>query len=1009
MPPPIKSQILVLATDKASGVLTAIGRSAGGIGLALAGMAAAGTAALGAITAKAVSVASEFEDEMATMALAAKGAGATLEEIEGFALKMGAETVFSAAEAAEAMTGLFKTGMNAREVMGDMSGDSGVLAAAMNLAAAAELDLAQSSDIVSIAMKTFGIEADDATKIVDNYVRAADASVAEVEDLASAMQNIGPVAAQFGIPMEDLNTALAILSQRGIQGAQAGTALKSMFTSMMRPTDQVQDALRALGISLYDTEGNMRTLPQIVSQFEQALNGARTVMIETSGRTEEQNKELERLQGLYESTSRRISDYEHGIKGATMTEKTRQRTLAGLQTQLAAIGGEISDLKGIESTYEKQVVSLTEKQRHQAIQTVAGFRGMLGLNTLLQEGTAGWQEMEQAIAEASSASAYAEARMGTFSGVMEALKGTLETTLITAGKPLIEEFLKPLVMWINSSVMPAVNAWVNNSLVPAIGAIKEWAVETGPLLLDWFGRIRDFLGEINFGQVISDLSEGDFSSLAELFSLTGIEFDFEPFERVADVLAELDGIMKTKVMPTFDMISGFIKTSIVPAFVTMAKWLGDKVPKAIETMGVWLRDKLGTPLVAVENIVKAFFEGGLPAAIEVASGWFDYFSTRISEWWFVNVQPTLNTFKTWWDATWPIVQAVALTAWTVISDIVMSFVGVMVGQVWPQIQRVIKAINDAMSAMGITWGDVFNTLKTVVATVFAGIGVLITAVIGIIAGLVTAVVTAVAAIIEWFTKIYVAWKEFSAASQRLLGGLGEFIMGLFTGDFARMFAGLGDVVRGLVEVFMTQFNLMVTIIGGAVEVILDTVSGFIEGMVGFFMDLYNRLIGHSIVTDLTEGIMNAFAGVRDFLKAVWEKIKQWFVDPFVEGIEAIASAIKIVIDKIAQFIDKINIFKDIKIPEWAKPGSPPPLETALRGIAAAMQEVGRTMPAFRGLGETAMRTGDAGAGPRPMAGGRTAGRGDVTIIIHHLSLPGVQNSRGLIRELQRLALPGGAG
>lgn len=272
-----KLAIIVTATDQASKIFQAIGASGQSMGKRMGNvgraMALGLTIPIIGIGTAMVKTAGVFEGQMAIMGIAARSSGASIEELRSFAIKMGIDTVFSASEAALAMTGLFKAGMSAEEVMGNMTGTGGALKAAMDLAAASELDLANAADLITIAMATFGFEAEDAASITDMFIRAADASVASVGDLGQAMVNIGPTAAAMGWGLEDVLTALALLSEHGIKGSEAGTALKSMFTNLMRPTDAVIETMRAYNISLWDAEGNMKSLPAVIGELEGALGG----------------------------------------------------------------------------------------------------------------------------------------------------------------------------------------------------------------------------------------------------------------------------------------------------------------------------------------------------------------------------------------------------------------------------------------------------------------------------------------------------------------------------------------------------------------------------------------------------------------------------------------------------------------------------------------------------------------------------------------------------------------
>jgi len=275
-----------------------------GFGATAAKVAAGGVAALGAgmaaVATTGVKAAADFESQIAILSVAAGEADASLQDLKDTALAVGADTALvgvSASQAADAMTGLYKAGLDTNDIFGDMQGYlagttelSGALRAAVDLQAASELDLAAASDAVAVAMATFGLGSEDAVRISNSFVQAADASVAEVSDLTAALKNIGPVAAQFGFSLEDTNNALAILSTRGISGSEAGTALRSMMTNLLRPTKSVKDTLDELNVELYNADGTMKSMPEIIESLSNGM----------AGLTEEQrNVAIQTLAGTY--------------------------------------------------------------------------------------------------------------------------------------------------------------------------------------------------------------------------------------------------------------------------------------------------------------------------------------------------------------------------------------------------------------------------------------------------------------------------------------------------------------------------------------------------------------------------------------------------------------------------------------------------------------------------------------------------------------------------------------
>ena len=281
--------------EKAAGGFNFLGSVVTGVSTAIATAAIDAVVGLGKamvqLGADSIDVAADFQSSMARLSIAANDPALAMEDLQEIALAVGGDTRLlgvSASGAAEAMTGLYKAGLTTTDIFGDVNGFmeegaelGGALRAAIDLAAATQLDMVEASDLAAVSMATFGFQAEEmgmstsdfATFALDNFIRAADASVAEVEDLAEAVRNVGPQAAAMGFGIDEVNTALGLLSTRGITGATAGTNLNSMLTNLQRDTPKVTETLDELGVSLFDDEGNFLSLVDIIGQFQVSMEG----------------------------------------------------------------------------------------------------------------------------------------------------------------------------------------------------------------------------------------------------------------------------------------------------------------------------------------------------------------------------------------------------------------------------------------------------------------------------------------------------------------------------------------------------------------------------------------------------------------------------------------------------------------------------------------------------------------------------------------------------------------
>ena len=107
----------------------------------------------------------------------------------------------------------------------------------------------------------------------DLLAASANATTAEINDMALALKATSAVAAQLGIPIEDLTTAIGLMANAGIKGSDAGTSLKTMLLSLAAPTDKAAQVMKDLGIQVFDAGGKMLPLPQIIKNWQSATEG----------------------------------------------------------------------------------------------------------------------------------------------------------------------------------------------------------------------------------------------------------------------------------------------------------------------------------------------------------------------------------------------------------------------------------------------------------------------------------------------------------------------------------------------------------------------------------------------------------------------------------------------------------------------------------------------------------------------------------------------------------------
>lgn len=235
------------------------------------------TVAVGGLGTAAVTTAANFESSMsqvqATMGITKDAMSQvdgqtvnTMSALSELAKKMGAETAFSASECAEALNYLALAGYDTQQMCD-------TLPTVLNLAAAGGIDLASASDMVTDAMSALGMGVDEAETMVDQMAKTASTTNTSVAQLGEGILTIGATAKSVKGGTAELNTALGILANNGIKGAEGGTHLRNVILSLQNPTDKAAASMEKLGVDVYDSEGNMRSLNDILGDLNKSMDG----------------------------------------------------------------------------------------------------------------------------------------------------------------------------------------------------------------------------------------------------------------------------------------------------------------------------------------------------------------------------------------------------------------------------------------------------------------------------------------------------------------------------------------------------------------------------------------------------------------------------------------------------------------------------------------------------------------------------------------------------------------
>jgi TP901 family phage tail tape measure protein len=211
-----------------------------------------------------VKIAAQFEQSMAKVGAVSGATDAQIAKLTATARDLGATTAWSASQAAEGMQFLSMAGFNTQQTIAAMPG-------MLNLASAGATDLGSAADIASNILTGFNLKAEEMGRLGDVMVNTFTTSNTNLSMLGETMKYVAPVAASTGVSLEQAAAMAAKLGDAGIQGSNAGTALRTVISRLSAPTSAASQALNKLGIETQDANGNLRDVPTILSEMNQSM------------------------------------------------------------------------------------------------------------------------------------------------------------------------------------------------------------------------------------------------------------------------------------------------------------------------------------------------------------------------------------------------------------------------------------------------------------------------------------------------------------------------------------------------------------------------------------------------------------------------------------------------------------------------------------------------------------------------------------------------------------------
>lgn len=432
------------------------------------------TAGVAYIGYKGVKSSMEFDSAMsqvaATMGMSAEEVNEgseSFEKLTGIAREMGATTKFTATEAAEGLNYLALAGY-------DANASVAALPTVLNLAAAGNMDLATASDLVTDALSALGYSSEELandqsilTSYADEMAKTASSSNTSVRQLGEATLISAGTARTYGISLEEINTALGVLANNGLKSAEGGTALRNAILNLYNASSAAQPMLDKLGVSTKDSQGNLRSLEDVLTDLNKSLDGMTQADKAHAIATIFDKRVIAPAVALLNSTGTEVMSLGDALKAAGIDVKKYGTSIGELQKSYKK-AGEGAD-------FSATLVSKFKMSQKDA-KTVSDAVAMS-----LGDSSTAFSDLKEKVEDAGGACQdMADTQLNNLEGSVTLLESAVDGALQTIGAEL-----SPTVREIATAITEAVTAFNNLDDSQKQAAIRTalLAAAAGPLVL----------------------------------------------------------------------------------------------------------------------------------------------------------------------------------------------------------------------------------------------------------------------------------------------------------------------------------------------------------------------------------------------------------------------------------------------------------------------------------------------------------------------------------------------
>jgi TP901 family phage tail tape measure protein len=601
-----------------AGSSAAGGIRAGGAGITRAQGAIGGALAGTGVMAASLKTFAGFEAQMDRVAAVSGATGRQMRAMSEQAKQLGADTSFSAKEAAAGMYQLSTAGFSARQVMRSIPGT-------LSLAAASGVELADAAELQAATLRGFGLRAGEAGRVADALTATVNASAVEMYDLGDSLKYIAPVARATGQSMESMLAAVGLMGNVGVKGSQAGTTLRTAMVRLTDPTEKAAAGLDALGIRAGELRGPKGLLPLPVI-LEKITRGARDVDKGTRNAALAAIFGREALSGMVALVEQGPAKLRRQIKALQDSEGQAKRTAKVMRGNVA---GAFDELTGSLETAAVTLVQRFSPALQDALRGGAELvnRGAKAGSGLLAglSGETGARQTTRGPSSGRDVSGAQRAGLAIRGGLEAAGRGA-----VAVGTQLLDA-LKPAAPFLQNVLLPLLRGVGKGVLLSIVGAFKV-AVPVIRVLatgLGWLGeKAKPVRGVIEgVGTVIGFVVSGPILKGIALVGKLG--FVFKPLAiaaRLAAVPIRLVGAALGGALRIVGPLASRLAGPVAGGFRILGS-AAARIPGVIRGAAgriggaiAGISNAIKRPLASVAVNIYSAFRGGLSKAADVVRG-----------------------------------------------------------------------------------------------------------------------------------------------------------------------------------------------------------------------------------------------------------------------------------------------------------------------------------------------------------------------------------------------------